>query len=275
MPELPEVETIARGLHASLPGQTITGATVRWARTIACPSVGRFKEQVVGRQVRSVGRRGKYIIVTLDRGYLLIHLKMSGRLYLTPKGQPWEKHEHTTFDLDDGYQLRFWDVRKFGRVYLVEEPEQVTGSLGPEPLADDLTLEGFRQRLAGRSGRLKSLLLNQAFLAGLGNIYADEALFRAGLHPLRSARSLTLLEAQRLYEAIRSVLRKAIADGGTTLGDGGYVDAGGRAGDYQERIAVYGRTGETCIRCQTPIERLVIGGRSSHFCPCCQPMLEE
>jgi formamidopyrimidine-DNA glycosylase len=275
MPELPEVETIARGLHASLPGRTITDAAVRWAPTIACPSVSQFKKQVVGRQVRSVGRRGKYVILALDRGYLLIHLKMSGRLYLVPKGQAWEKHEHTTFDLDDGHQLRFWDVRKFGRVYLVEEPEQVTGGLGPEPLDDDLTLEDFRQRLAGRSGRLKSLLLNQAFLAGLGNIYADEALFRAGLHPLRSARLLIVPEEERLYEAIRSVLRQAIADRGTTLGDGGYVDAGGRAGDYQERIAVYGRTGEPCIRCQTPIERLVIGGRSSHFCPCCQPTVDE
>jgi formamidopyrimidine-DNA glycosylase len=270
MPELPEVETIARGLHAALPGRTITGVTVRWVRTIACPAVSQFEEQILGRRVRSVGRRGKYIVLALDRGYLLFHLKMSGRLYVVPFGQPWEKHEHTTFDLDDGSQLRFWDVRKFGRVYLVERPEQVTGGLGPEPLADDFTLEDFRQRLAVRSGRLKSLLLNQAFLAGLGNIYADEVLFRAGLHPQRTAQTLTLAEEERLYEAIRKVLRQAIADRGTTLGDGGYVDAGGSAGDYQERIAVYGRTGEPCARCQTPIERLVIGGRSSHYCPCCQ-----
>ncbi len=270
MPELPEVETIARGLDASLSGRTITGVTVRWERSIACPGVKQFEEQILGRQVRSIGRRGKYLVFELDSGYLLIHLKMSGRLYVVPAGQFLEKHEHTTFDLDDGRQLRFWDVRKFGRVYLVDRPERVTGGLGPEPLAEDLTLGEFRRRLAFRSGRLKSLLLNQAFLAGLGNIYADEVLFQAGLHPQRTVPSLTPAEEVRLYEAIGNVLRQAIADSGTTLGDGGYVDARGEAGDYQERIAVYGRTGEPCLRCQTPIERLVIGGRSSHFCPTCQ-----
>jgi formamidopyrimidine-DNA glycosylase len=275
MPELPEVETIARGLHASLVGRTITGLTVRWARSIAYPAVGQFQEQIAGRRVTSTSRRGKYVVLELDRGCLLFHLKMSGRLYVVPAGQPMEKHEHTTFDLDDGRQLRFWDVRKFGRVYLVDRPEQVTGDLGPEPLADDLTLGEFRRRLAGRTGRLKSLLLNQAFLAGLGNIYADEVLFQAGLHPLRTARSLTLAEEERLYEAIRNVLRQAVADQGTTLGDGGYVDAQGRAGEYQERIAVYARTAEPCVCCQTPIERLVIGGRSSHFCPRCQPTPDE
>lgn len=275
MPELPEVETIARGLRASLSGRTITGVTVRWEPTIGCPSVEQFREQISGLRVQSIGRRGKYLVLELDRGYLLIHLKMSGRLYVVPSSRPLEKHEHTTFDLDDGRQLRFRDVRKFGRVYLVDRPERVTADLGPEPLAEDLTLEAFRRRLAARSGRLKSLLLNQAFLAGLGNIYADEALFRAGLHPLRTVPSLTADEEASLYEAIRSVLRQAIADHGTTLGDGGYVDVRGEAGDYQERIAVYGRTGESCLRCQTPIERLVIGGRSSHFCPTCQATTGE
>jgi formamidopyrimidine-DNA glycosylase len=275
MPELPEVETIARGLRDTLPGRTITGVTVRWARSVACPAVDRFKEELVGRRVQSVGRRGKYLVFELDCGYLLIHLKMSGRLHVVPAGQRLEKHEHTTFDLDDGRQLRFWDVRKFGRVYLVECPEQVTGDLGPEPLADELTLAEFQRRLDGRSGRLKSLLLNQAFLAGLGNIYADEVLFQAGLHPLRTAGSLAPAEEERLYRALRTVLRQAIADRGTTLGDGGYVDSGGRAGNYQERIAVYRRTGEPCLRCQTPIERRIIGGRSSHFCPRCQALPDE
>jgi len=271
MPELPEVETVARGLRASLLGRIITGVTVCWPRTVACPPPDEFREAVAGRRVTLVGRRGKYIILGLDRGYLLIHLKMSGRLYVVPAGQIPDQHEHTIFDLDDGRQLRFRDVRKFGRVYLVDEVEQVTGDLGPEPLADDFTLAEFRRRLARRSGRLKSLLLNQAFLAGLGNIYADEALFQAGLHPLRKAGSLTAVEQERLYEAIRSVLRQAIANRGTTLDDGGYIDARGEAGQYQEQISVYGRTGEPCLRCGVPIERLVVGGRSSHFCPSCQP----
>jgi formamidopyrimidine-DNA glycosylase len=246
---------------------------VRWPRTIACPPPDQFREAIAGRRVTSVGRRGKYVVLGLDRGFLLIHLKMSGRLYVVPAGQSPDRHEHTVFDLDDGQQLRFRDVRKFGRVYLVDDVEQVTGDLGPEPLADDFTLAEFRRRLERRSGRLKSLLLNQSFLAGLGNIYTDEALFQAGLHPLRRAGSLTPAEQERLYAAIRGVLGRAVANRGTTLGDGGYVDARGQAGQHQEQIMVYGRTGEPCLRCGAPIERLVIGGRSSHFCPCCQKHL--
>jgi formamidopyrimidine-DNA glycosylase len=218
----------------------------------------------------SVGRRAKYVVIGLDRGYLLIHLRMSGRLQIAPVAKPLEKHTHLLFDLDDGRQLRFQDTRKFGRVYLVDDPQQVTGGLGPEPLADDFTLDDFCQRLARRSGRLKSLLMNQQFLAGVGNIYADEALFVARLHPLRTADSLTPGEQARLYDAIRWVLGQAVASGGTTLDDRGYVDAQGQAGAYQAQIAVYGRAGQSCFICQTPIERMVIGGRSSHFCPRCQ-----
>ena len=270
MPELPEVETVARGLCAPLAGRTISGVTVHWPRTIALPTVDGFRRDIVGRRVDSVGRRGKYIVVGLDEGYLLIHLKMSGRLRVAPAGEPVDKHTHTLFDLDDGWQLRFHDVRKFGRVYLVDDPEQVTAGLGPEPLADAFTLDEFRRLLARRSGRLKSLLLNQAFLAGLGNIYADEALFAARLHPLRKADSLTPDEKARLYEAIRTVLRRAIAGRGTTLEDGGYVDARGEVGAYQDQIAVYGRQGDPCPACGTSIRRIAVGGRSTHFCPQCQ-----
>lgn len=270
MPELPEVETVARGLRGPLLGRTITAVTVCWPRSIACPPPNEFRGAVAGRQVTSVGRRGKYVVLGLDRGYLLIHLKMSGRLYVVPPGQEPDRHEHTVFHLDDGHQLRFRDVRKFGRIYLVDEVEEVTGDLGPEPLADEFTLAEFRRRLERRSGRLKSLLLNQSFLAGLGNIYADEVLFQARLHPLRRADTLTVAEQEALYEAIRDVLRRAVANRGTTLGDGGYLDARGEAGQYQAQISVYGRTGEPCRRCGVPIERLVVGSRSSHFCPCCQ-----
>ncbi len=270
MPELPEVETVARGLEGPLVGRTITGVTVDWPRTIAYPEPGDFERLVVGRRVASTGRRGKYVVIGLDQGHLLIHLKMSGRLQIVPAKEPVDKHTHTLFDLDNGRQLRFQDTRKFGRVYLVDDLEQVTGDLGPEPLADEFTLDAFRQTLARRSGRLKSLLLNQQFLAGLGNIYADEALFAAGLHPLRAADSLSLDEQRRLYEAIRCVLSQAVESRGTTLGDGGYRDARGQAGAFQDQIKVYGRGGEPCLQCQTPIERLVISGRSSHFCPRCQ-----
>lgn len=271
MPELPEVETVARGLRQVMVGLTFTGVTVCWPRTIARPAVDEFARRIVGRQVRAVGRRGKYVRFTLDEGYLLIHLKMSGRLRTASADDEADKHVHTVFDLDNGQQLWFRDVRKFGRVYLVDHPEEVTGALGPEPLDDAFTLADFQARLSRRSGRLKSLLLNQEFLAGLGNIYADEALFAAGLHPLRRADTLNSEEVERLYEAIQRVLRDAVAGRGTTLDDGGYRDAAGEPGAYQDQIFVYGRGGEACRRCQGVIERIVIGGRSSHFCPSCQP----
>lgn len=270
MPELPEVETIARGLQATLVGANISGVTVRWPRTIAVPTVEEFRGCIAGRRVMSVGRRGKYVVVGLDAGYLLIHLKMSGRLQVAPATAPQGRHTHTIFHLDDGRELRFHDVRKFGRVYLVDEAEQVTGSLGPEPLANGFTLDDFCRQLARRTGRIKSLLLNQAFLAGIGNIYADESLFAAGLHPLRRADSLTQGEQARLYGALRTVLQRAVEGRGTTLDDQGYVDAEGQAGAYQDEIAVYGRRGEPCRVCGTPIERIVLGGRSTHFCPHCQ-----
>ena len=270
MPELPEVETVARGLDLALEGRTFTGVTVRWPRTVARPEPAQLEKQIIGRRVQSVGRRGKYVVVELDQGYLLIHLKMSGRLLVVAADEPLEGHVHVFFDLDDGRQLRFHDVRKFGRVYLVDEPEQITAGLGPEPLDDDFTLDDFSRLLARRSGRLKSLLMNQQFLAGLGNIYADESLFAARLHPLRGADSLIPDEKARLYHAIRSVLGQAVDSRGTTLDDRGYVDASGRAGAFQAQIAVYGRGGQACLVCGTPVERIVIGGRSSHFCPRCQ-----
>jgi formamidopyrimidine-DNA glycosylase len=270
MPELPEVETVARGLRDPLVGRKIVGVAVHWPRTIACPTEEEFRVLIVGRRATSVGRRGKYLIIGLHEGALLIHLKMSGRLGVVPASCPPDKHVHMVLDLDDGNQLRFRDVRKFGRVYLVDDPMQVTSQLGPEPLADDFRLEDFRRLLNRRSGRLKTLLLNQQFLAGLGNIYADEALFVAGLHPLRKADSLTPEEQASLYTAIRTVLSRAIDHGGTTLDDQGYTDAQGRAGAYQERINVYGRKEKPCPRCGTPVERIVLGGRSTHFCSRCQ-----
>lgn len=272
MPELPEVETVARGLQSSLVDRIITGVQVDWPRSIASSSPGEFAERLVGRRVRTVGRRGKYVIIGLDEGYLLIHLKMSGRLRVVPVDEPADKHVHVTFGLENGMELRFQDVRKFGRVYLVGDVSQITSDLGPEPLSDELTLELFREILGHRSGRLKSLLLNQEFLAGLGNIYADEALFAARLHPLRKADTLTPAEQENLYHAIRTVLCRAVASRGTTLTDGGYTDTEGQSGAYQDQIAVYGQTGTPCPRCQTLVERIVLGGRSSHYCPSCQSL---
>lgn len=270
MPELPEVETVARGLRGHLIGRTITSVTVKWQRTIARPDAGQFVTRVVGCRVAEVSRRGKYIVIELNRGYLLLHLMMSGQLRVVPVETPPETHIRVCFGLDDGQEMRFRDPRKFGRIYLVGDPQEVTAWLGPEPLDDGFTLDYFRRQLERRTGRIKSLLLNQRFLAGLGNIYADEALFVARLHPLRKADSLSLAEQARLYAAIRAVLHDAVTQRGTTLSDGGYTDASGRAGRYQERLAVYRRAGEPCPRCQTLVERIALGGRSAHYCPVCQ-----
>src|SRR5512136_1989817 len=169
MPELPEVETVARGLHRLLPGATITGAAIYWPRTLARPALDEFRARIVGRRVESVGRRGKYVVVKLDRGYLLVHLKMSGRLFVAPACEPLGPHIRAVLDLDGGRQLRFRDARKFGRLYLVDELEEVTAPLGPEPLAAGFSLDDFGRLLGRRSGRLKSMLLDQEFLAGVGN----------------------------------------------------------------------------------------------------------
>ena len=270
MPELPEVETVAGDLRKRLVGLVITGVAVSWHRSIARLSVDEFERRIVGRRVRSITRRAKYVVVELDRGHLLVHLMMSGRLYLVSAEAPPHDHLRVVLNLDNGQELRFQDTRKFGRMYLVDDPQEITAGLGPEPLDEDVTVDDFRRQLARRNARLKSLLLNQQFLAGLGNIYADESLFAAQLHPLRRADSLTQVEQACLYEAIRAVLRSAVQGRGTTLSDGGYTDASGQAGTFQAALMVYGRGGDACLRCQTPIERIVVGGRSTHYCPNCQ-----
>jgi formamidopyrimidine-DNA glycosylase len=268
MPELPEVETIKNDLRQALIGRRFNKVTVHWPRTVAHPAPEPFQRRLEGQRVLDVGRRGKYLVFRLSGGdYLLIHLKMTGRLLIRETGAAMEPHVRVVFDLDDGRQLRFDDTRKFGRMYLVDDPQTVVGRLGPEPL--DFTLEVFASLIARRRGRLKSLLLNQEFLAGLGNIYADEALFAASLQPLRCANTLTPAEVERLYHGIRHVLRQALARRGTTF-DGRYRDPAGEAGGYQERLAVYRRAGQPCPRCGTPIERLVVGGRGTFFCPRCQ-----
>ncbi|MGD8398371.1 MAG: bifunctional DNA-formamidopyrimidine glycosylase/DNA-(apurinic or apyrimidinic site) lyase [Anaerolineae bacterium] len=270
MPELPEVENVARGLDRRLAGRTITRVSVSWSRNIAQPDLETFERSIVGRRVEAVWRRGKYIVMRLDSGYLLVHLKMSGRLQILSAEEPAGPHVRVVFGLDDGSELRFDNARKWGRIYLVHDVEDITGDLGPEPLSKAFSLEAFRDLLSGRSGQLKPLLLNQRFVAGLGNIYANEVLFAAGLHPQRRADTLSAQEQAALYRAIRSVLEEAIAAGGTTLSDGGFTDAEGRPGGFSQKLAVHGLEDEPCRACGTPVERLVIGGRSAFFCPRCQ-----
>jgi len=270
MPELPEVEVVARGLRAVV-GHRIVGVEVRWAGSIAAPDPPTFGDRLTGRTITGVGRRGKWLVLSLEDGWhLLIHLRMSGQVILEPTGAPAGPHARVLLALDDGSRLRFSDPRKFGRMVATENPGEVLGDLGPEPLAEDFTPRRLREMLAGRRARLKPLLLNQQFLAGLGNIYTDEALWRARLHPLRRSNTLDEEEVARLHRAIREVLQEAIARQGTTLRDGQYVGADGRPGGFATYLAVYHREGQPCPRCGSSIERIVVGGRGTHLCPRCQ-----
>ncbi|HVO71144.1 MAG TPA: bifunctional DNA-formamidopyrimidine glycosylase/DNA-(apurinic or apyrimidinic site) lyase [Aggregatilineaceae bacterium] len=270
MPELPEVETVVRGLRAPLAGRTITAMTCDWPGSLATPDGPLFAALVAGQPVRSVDRRGKYILIRLDPDTLIIHLKMTGRLYVVPDAAQdhADRWVHVTFQLDNAYQLRFSDARKFGRVALVRDPAEVLGDLGPEPLDDAFTLDAFRERIARRAGQLKPLLLNQTFLAGMGNIYVDEALWTSRLHPLSRADTLSGDDVTRLYAAIRQVLSEGIVREGASVN--WYRKPDGTKGSAQYTLSVYGRAGQPCRRCRHPIERIVVGQRGTHFCPACQ-----
>jgi formamidopyrimidine-DNA glycosylase len=280
MPELPEVETVARDLRPRLVGAEIVGAVTAWSRTLRTHDPEAFATAIAGRTVETVGRRGKQLVVGLSGGVALtIHLKMTGQLFVVPASTPEDPYVRLVFELAGGEELRFRDIRKFGRVGLyVRDPASgelllepggagVFGATGPEPLDEAFTLRAFRRRLRARRGRLKPLLLDQSFLAGVGNIYADEALWAARLHPLRSAATLRPDDERRLYGTIRAVLAEAVERRGSSIDD--YTAPDGD-GSMQERLLVYQRTGEACPRCGRPIRRIVIGGRATHFCSWCQ-----
>ena len=272
MPELPEVETTASDLRPHLVGAQITGVHVLWPRTIAAPDLPLFAALVPGQRIISVGRRAKFLIMTLESGdSLLVHLRMTGGLLVEKSATPAPEDRYTRawFDLDGDRRLVFSDPRKFGRIWLVRNTGEVLGRLGPEPMSDEFTPEVLAAALQGRRVAIKPLLLNQAVVAGLGNIYADEALFLARIHPLRRAAELTTDEVQRLHAAIRQVLVEAIGQRGTTLRD--FRPPNGGKGNYQEIRRVYGLEDKPCPNCGTPIQRKVIAQRSAHFCPHCQP----
>ncbi|MDQ4076966.1 MAG: DNA-formamidopyrimidine glycosylase [Chloroflexota bacterium] len=276
MPELPEVETVVRDLHrAGLVGREIVDVTVRWPRSLDRPSIEEARTRLRGARVEDIRRRGKFIIIDLStRGALLIHLRMTGQLDIQPSDEPIdEKHHQVLLHLDQNEQLRFRDTRKFGRFYLVEHEDEVVGDLGPEPIDPSFTLEQFREMMAERRGIIKPLLLNQKFVAGLGNIYVDEALFRARIHPERTADTLTDSEIRVLFDEMRAVLEEGVRNQGTTLGEAStnYYSVAGRAGRNKDNLQVFRRTGQPCPSCGTHIERIVVSQRSTHFCPNCQP----
>lgn len=269
MPELPEVETSVRALRDPLLGDTFTGARIYWPRHIDRPDPASFQERIMGLRVEEMGRRGKYMVFTLSADEtLIIHLRMTGHLSVVPRDTPLREHTHTVLTLASGNELRFHDTRKFGRVYLVRDPQEVVGGLGPEPLDATFTPEVLASQLARRSMRMKPLLLDQSFIAGVGNIYADEALFYARLHPERRADTLEEEDIVALHAAIQRVLREGIAREGASIDR--YRKPDGSRGDMQNAVAVFRRTDQPCIRCGAPIRRIVLGGRSTHFCPECQ-----
>ena len=264
MPELPEVETVVRGLRGPLVGRVFTGVTVLWPNAIRT-SIPELERRLPGQRIEAITRRGKYLQFHLSGGdTLFLHLKMSGDLLVEPAGDTPHHHVRTIFDLDNDHQLRFKDTRKFGRVYLVDDPETVVGKLGPEPLADDFTEQDFRALFQRRSGRLKPLLLNQEFIAGIGNIYADESCFLARLDPRRQVDTLSTEDLGRLFQAVRQALSAGINHKGASL------DAVYRGGEFHNYFQVYGRSGEPCLHCGAEVQRTVLGGRSTHFCSRCQ-----
>ena len=274
MPELPEVETIVRSLRGGgqfgvpVIDRQIAHGQVLWEKTIAVPTAAQFLQEIVGRRVKDVKRRGKFIILRLDQGNLLVHLRMSGdiRVEASMAEQEQLPHDRVSLVFDDGVRLVFNDARKFGRMWLVDDAAGVVGGLGPEPLDDSLDVATFYAMLQRHQRQLKPLLMDQTFLAGMGNIYTDEALHLVRLHPLTRSHQVSEAQAARLLEAMRQVLQAGIRRNGAS------IDWVYRGGQFQNDFRVYQRTGEACPECGMSIERMVVGQRGTHICPQCQTL---
>jgi formamidopyrimidine-DNA glycosylase len=264
MPELPEVETIARILRPALVGKTILSADLRWPRTLSVPSPAAFKKRIKGQKIESISRRAKFLDLQLSDSHLIIHLRMSGDLLVVLGGYQPALHDRLITQLSEDTSLIFSDPRKFGRIWLVDDPAELFQDLGPEPLSETFTPDWLYTALQHRRRQLKPLLLDQTFLAGLGNIYTDEALHLAKLHPLSLSDSVTKKQAKNLWKAIQVVLEASIQRNGAS------IDWVYRGGDFQNHFRVYGRAGEACPVCKTAIERITVGQRGTHFCPKCQ-----
>jgi formamidopyrimidine-DNA glycosylase len=268
MPELPEVESTVLYLRDRVANELIHNVEVNWARTVQHPSVEDFKLKLVGRLISAVQRRGKYIVFVLESDsqkpcFLFSHLRMTGSFDVVEHDAPLSKHDRVLLQLKSGKEIRFNDPRKFGRFYLGNEKDSCTSHLGPEPLDSSFTAEVLMQILQTRSGRMKSVLLDQSAIAGLGNIYADEVLWASRIHPLLPAKRVTSTQAKLLHRSIQKILRKAIESKGTDFGDGVVT-----YGMYRPKV--YGRAEQKCPRCSSLIKRIVVGQRSTHYCPKCQ-----
>lgn len=272
MPELPEVETIVRALGIggregpSILNRVIDRAEFFWPRALVEGTPQQVSSRLVGQSVLQVTRRAKWIVINLNQESLLVHLRMSGDLRVLAPGVPQAPHDRFVMTFTDGWRLVLNDPRKFGRIWLTADPGKALADLGPEPLEAGFDPQMFFQMLGARHRLIKPLLMDQHFLAGMGNIYTDEALHHAGIHPLRSSDSLNLQEVTRLWEALRAVLRQGIERNGAS------IDWVYRGGDFQNDFYVYGRAGQACKTCGQPVERLVVGQRGTHVCPNCQPL---
>ncbi len=274
MPELPEVETVVRLIRPHLVGRVIRSCDVRWVRTLGGLSVSRFRTAVTGARIVRVWRRAKFFVVDLERagksaGALVGHLRMTGRVHVEPRSVDPGPYVKVSLALDDGRVMHFIDVRKFGRLAFCDDAQTLLGELGPEPLEREFTSQWLYDALRERRRVLKPLLLDQTFVAGLGNIYVDESLFIAGLHPQARSDKVTRSRAALLVDAIRNTLSHAIEREGSSF-DTFYRTPEGNPGSYQDQFKVYGRTGEPCVACGAPIARIVVGQRGTHFCRRCQ-----
>lgn len=273
MPELPEVETVRRTLQELVVNRTIAHVSVFWPKMVKHPDeVSQFQDALAGQTFREIGRRGKFLILYTDDYALISHLRMEGRYGLFPKDEPVEKHTHVIFHFTDGTELRYKDVRKFGTMHLYAKGDEFNmlplSHLGPEPFAEDFTVDKLAARLAKTTRNIKTALLDQKTIVGLGNIYVDEALFRSRIHPERPANSLSREELETLHKEISDTLKEAVEKGGSTIRS--YVNSQGEIGMFQLELYVYGRKGEECKVCGNTLERTVTGGRGTVFCPSCQ-----
>ncbi len=270
MPELPEVETIKNELSPYIIGRKVTAVTLLWEGIIRHPSAGEFRSRLVGQKLTGIARRGKYFIVGLSSGdFLIIHLKMSGALLIGQHSSEPPKYTRATIHLDNGTSVFFRDPRKFGVMWLLKDRDEIDNKLGTEPLEAGFTPQLLAQLLANRKAPIKALLCDQGLIAGIGNMYADEALFAAKIHPLRAGASLSQEEIERLYNAIREVLLAGITNKGASIVN--YIRPNGELGTAHSEFKVAHRGGKPCPNCGTPIQRLVVRNRGTYFCPKCQP----
>ncbi|WIV20565.1 DNA-formamidopyrimidine glycosylase [Paenibacillus polygoni] len=273
MPELPEVETVKKTLNSLIVGKYIDRVTVHLPRIIQRPDdIDAFAMELVGHTIQGVERRGKFLRIILDGLVLVSHLRMEGRYGLYSEDEPLEKHTHVVFHFSDGTELRYKDVRQFGTMHLFPTGEDLTNKplmkLGLEPLDESFTLDAFRKAIGKRSTKIKTALLNQEYVVGIGNIYVDESLFRAGIHPEQPANTLTDEQFELLHQSIIDTLLEAVQAGGSTIKS--YVNGQGEMGMFQHQFKIYGRQNQPCEQCGTMIVKTVVGGRGTHTCPRCQ-----